>query len=257
MKNSLKFKIKLVSLIAGTLLTYLLVDSTLLPFIADNDLSNLSSYTGAIATIYTLIIAFIIVEVWSQFNSISTFLASESKALTSIWNYTDYLNDKKIDSKMRKALVEYVKAVTTREKDKAAIGERSKHPSKELVSILRVIDSVKFNDDRDAAVFPNLVDSFESLSSSRSERIDASTNRIPPFLSLLFQVLSVLTLLFFMFVRFESLLVGAFAIAVLSLVISTAYLLVDDMDNPFDGFWNVDYSPLLEAKEYIVKSENK
>lgn len=252
MKNTtLGQKILLVSLAVLVLVT--LFQKYIIPSFIGDDISNLTLFTGAIATLYTLIVAFIIVEVWGQFNSISKYISEEAKAITSIWNYTDYLNDSSLSKKMKEGLLSYINVASNSEKKDASQGIRSVHPSKELVGILKIIDKVTFDDNRDSAIFPNLITSFENLSSLRSERIDASTNRLPGFLKILFQSLSVIVVVFFMFQPFNDLFIALFGNLTLAILVSISYFLVEDMDNPFEGHWNVDYSPLQEAKDYIGK----
>ncbi|PIY80626.1 MAG: hypothetical protein COY80_01955 [Candidatus Pacebacteria bacterium CG_4_10_14_0_8_um_filter_42_14] len=239
------------ALVLSYLLRVLLHDS-----ISVDDLGKLGSVTGAVSTIYTLIIAFIIVEVWGQFNSLGASVAKEASTLVALWNFTDYLDDKKIDKKMRPALVKYIDKVLNEERTEASMCKRTKHPSDELIAILRVIDLVTVDNEKDAAVLPHLFEYFEQLSGARGGRLDASTNRLPMFLKFLFIFLSVMTGVLFFLIPFESLAVQIFASGIVSFIIYLSYTLIVDLDNPFSGSWNVDYSPLTEAREYIETSEN-
>ena len=74
-------------IIAWFLRTFIGVDYFL------KDSANFGWFLGVIGTIYTLITAFIIVQVWGQFNGLSTLLGKEAKCICSLWNFTDYLND--------------------------------------------------------------------------------------------------------------------------------------------------------------------
>ena len=39
-------------------------------------------------------------------------------------------------------------------------------------------------------------------------------------------------------------------------IISLTYKIIVDLDNPFDGYWNLDYSALDHAKEHISKNRH-
>lgn len=119
-----------------------------------SDLSGVSILVSFLGTIYTLVAAFTIVEVWGQFNTASNLLSKEAKAITSIWNYIDYLNDSTLDKSMKVALINYVQATIKHEHAEAAKGQRSNHPSAELLAIFHALDKITFNDKRDATVFP-------------------------------------------------------------------------------------------------------
>ena len=56
------------------------------------DINGVGWLVGVLGTIYTCVAAFTVVEVWSQFNGVTALIAKEAKAVTSIWNYVDYLN---------------------------------------------------------------------------------------------------------------------------------------------------------------------
>ena len=56
------------------------------------DIGGIGWLLGVVGTIYTLVAAFTMVEVWNQFNNTSSLISREAKTIVSIWNYTDYLN---------------------------------------------------------------------------------------------------------------------------------------------------------------------
>ena len=219
------------------------------------DINGIGWLVGVLGTIYTFVAAFTVVEVWSQFNGVGSLIAKEAKAVTSIWNYIDYLNDEKIDKQMKKALLNYLIASES-EKEDAVRGVRSEHPSKQLIQIFKVLDGVEFDDKRDAAVFPLLVSSYEELSSVRSERIEAGTARIPSPLRILFTVLSVLLLSTFILLGFVSISLYIYNIALVTIIINYAHTLILDLDNPFVGIWNVDYTAFAQTKKYILETRH-
>jgi len=220
------------------------------------DINGIGWLVGVLGTIYTFVAAFTVVEVWSQFNGVAALIAKEAKAVTSIWNYIDYLNDEKIDKQMKKALQNYLIASES-EKENAARGVRSEHPSKQLIQIFKVLDGVEFDDKRDAAVFPLLVSSYEELSSVRSKRIEAGTARIPSPLRIFFTVLSVLLLSTFILLGFVSTSLYIYNVALITIIINYAHTLILDLDNPFVGIWNVDYTAFAQTKKYILETHHK
>ncbi|PIR99157.1 hypothetical protein COT87_01000 [Candidatus Collierbacteria bacterium CG10_big_fil_rev_8_21_14_0_10_44_9] len=219
------------------------------------DINGVGWLVGVLGTIYTFVAAFTVVEVWSQFNGVTALIAKEAKAVTSIWNYVDYLNDTKVDKKMQKVLVAYLLQAEG-EKVDAASGVRSPHPSIELMQIFHVMDTIRFDDKRDVTVFPLLVAAYEELSSVRSERIGAGTARIPSPLRIFFTILSVLLLSTFILLGFVSTSLYIYNIALVTIIISYAHTLILDLDNPFVGIWNVDYTAFVQTKKYILETRH-
>lgn len=221
-----------------------------------SDLSGVSILVSFLGTIYTLVAAFTIVEVWGQFNTVSNLLSKEAKAITSIWNYVDYLNDAKLDKSMKIALTNYVEATIKYEHAEAAKGQRSNHPSKELLAIFHTLDQITFNDKRDATVFPLIVTAYEDLSSIRSERIDASVTRLPSMLKFFFNTLTLFLMVGVSLIGFSATFLYVLSIIAAAFVTSITYQIIFDLDNPFDGDWNISYEPFDEAKKYIEQNKH-
>lgn len=222
-----------------------------------SDLSGVSILVSFLGTIYTLVAAFTIVEVWGQFNTVSNLLSKEAKAITSIWNYVDYLNDVNLDKEMKTALTNYVEATIKYEHAEAAKGQRSIHPSPELLSIFHTLDQITFNDKRDATVFPLIVTAYEDLSSIRSERIDASVTRLPAMLKFFFNTLTLFLMVGVSLIGFSATFLYVLSIIAAAFVTSITYQIIFDLDNPFDGDWNISYEPFEEAKKYIEQNKHE
>jgi len=94
------------------------------------------------------------------------------------------------------------------------------------------------------------------LSSVRSERIEAGTARIPSPLRILFTVLSVLLLSTFILLGFVSTSLYIYNIALVTIIINYAHTLILDLDKPFVGIWNVDYTAFTQTKKYILETRH-
>ncbi len=218
--------------------------------------SGFGWFVGILGTFYTFIAAFIIVTVWGQFNSMSAMVSREAKLLSSLWNYTDYLNDEKVSTKMKTALLAYIDKIVRSEKYDLSKGTRIVHPSTELIGILDSIDRVRFDDDRDAVAFSSLIQAYEDLSSTRSERIESGLARVPFLLKLLHGILALLLLVSIGLIGYVNIGMFLFAMVSSSLFVSMAFFLADDLDNPFEGIWNIDFSPFEHIKEYIERKKH-
>ena len=220
------------------------------------DIGGIGWLLGVVGTIYTLVAAFTMVEVWNQFNNTSSLISKEAKAIITIWNYTDYLNDKDIDSKMQKCLTEYIHESMTTEQNQAAKGIRSPQSSLALTNILRVIDKVKFDDPKDASIFPLLTQAYEDLATIRSDRIEAGVARLPGMIRIFFIALSIMLMVSYILVGYIHLPLYIIHTVFGATIISLTYKIIIDLDNPFDGYWNLDYSAFIHAKEHISKNRH-
>lgn len=215
------------------------------------DVNGIGWFQGVVGTVYTLFAAFIIVEVWGQYSTVSNLVAKEAKTIATIWNLANYLDDSKLDERLKVVLIKYCGVVIKNESVEAASMIRSIHPSKELTEIHLVLDGVEFNDKRDMAVFPLLVQAFEELSNVRSERIEAGVTRLPGLLKKFFAFLSILLLVSFSFIGFVSIYLYLFTLVTGGVVVAFAFFIASDLDNPFDGVWNVGFEAIEQAQKYV------
>ena len=157
---------------------------------------------------------------------------------------------------MKTALINYVHATIKHEHAEAAKGQRSNHPSAELLAIFHALDKIAFNDKRDATVFPLIVTAYEDLSSIRSERIDASVTRLPAMLRFFFNTLTLFLMVGVSLIGFSASFLYVLSIIAAAFVTSITYQIIFDLDNPFDGDWNISYEPFEEAKKYIEQNKH-
>lgn len=221
-----------------------------------DDIGGIGWLLGVVGTIYTLVAAFTMVEVWNQFNNTSNLISREAKAIITIWNYTDYLNDKDLDVKMQKCLTEYLRESMTVEHKQAAKGIRSEQSSSTLINILKVIDKVKFDDPKDAAIFPLLTQAYEDLATIRSDRLEAGVTRLPGMIRIFFIALSVMLMVSYILVGYIHLPLYIIHTVFGATIISLTYKIIIDLDNPFDGYWNLDYSAFTNAREHIARNRH-
>lgn len=221
------------------------------------DINGIGWLLGVVGTIYTLVAAFTMVEVWNQFNNMSNLISEEARALSTLWDYAEYLNDPKFDKMLQKRLLAYISAVLASEHPQAATGIRPTQNSKELTDLMRTLDQVQFNDKRDSSVFPHLIGAFEKLSITRSARIEASVTRLPQMIKIFFLVLSLLLMTSYLLVGYNHLTLYLIHTTFGALIIALSYRIILDLDNPFDGYWNVDTSAFDQAKKYISSSRHE
>jgi hypothetical protein len=80
----------------------------------------------------------------------------------------------------------------------------------------------------------------------RDERLALSVKRMPRTL-LVFVTLTACTILFLLFLfPFRNAALGGVAIAVTTLLLYLAHVVLTDLDNPFEGTWNVVAEPFEE-----------
>lgn len=218
--------------------------------------SSTAVFFSTIGSMYALITAFVLVEVWGQYNALDSALASEAKVLTSLWNYTDYLNDDKVSKAMHKAIINYIDVTTGKEIQMMGQNQPIKHPSPELTDIMKVIDSIQFNDPRDASAFKSIIQSFENLSTMRMSRISQGKTRLPTLLEAFFELVSFTFLGSYMLQVYANTPLYILSTAVLAAIVIFVRHIILDLDNPFDGIWCISTETYQNARDYINASHH-
>ena len=214
-----------------------------------------SDVVGAIGTIYALISAFILNNVWSNFKEAEQAVREENEAIINIWNSADYFDDLKESSKMEKALVDYIEYVQKNELSHE-FRMYSILPCEDFLNIQHVIDSTSVETKRDEIVFASIISTYESLSRARNKRISRLASDMPMFLKLFYVSASIILWGGFAFEGFESPVLYLLVNLGITIIIVLNYYLIEDFDKPLDGFIRVNFDGYTASKNYIIEAKH-
>lgn len=255
-KEVIKLSLEVLSLLIVVLSMGWLTRVIIGPQFFLEDSANFGWVLGVIGTVYTLVAAFVIFGVWSQFNELASLITKESRLLVALWDVIDYFNDRELDKRIKTALISYIDETVNRELAKMAKGERINTYSKEFIGIREAIDKIRFDDARDNTIFPVVVELYRDLLDVRDQRTEAGITRLPTSLKLLFLILSSFLIASFIILGFAHLELYLFSLAFGGLIVIFMYEVIKDLDNPFGGVFQLEYEPLKDAKNYIERSEH-
>ncbi|MCY3410540.1 MAG: DUF4239 domain-containing protein [Candidatus Heimdallarchaeota archaeon] len=229
--------------------------NTFFPVLLD-ELSEIraSDVIGVMGTVYALITAFILVNVWQEYNDTQASFSQENESIIEIWSYTDFFDDQEFSEKMKDGLLNYIKSAL---KELGVLAEKKQvaFPSPEFTHILKIIDSVKFNDDRDPIAFEGLTKAYKNLSSARAKRIEVCVNEIPRILRDFYILTSLIFWFGYLIEGFDSVLVYYIVLAMVSLIAIFAYVIIMDLDQPLKpGMVQVSFFNYHQSREYIEKT---
>ncbi|KKS08252.1 MAG: hypothetical protein A2418_02710 [Candidatus Brennerbacteria bacterium RIFOXYC1_FULL_41_11] len=224
-------------------------------FLADS--ANFGWVFGIIGTAYTLIAAFVLFGVWNQYSALSSLIARESWLLGSIWNFTDYFNDKKLTQNMKSVLLSYINQTVDKEVDLLAREQEVETYSKEYIAIGKVIDGIEFNDGRDAVIYPVMIQGYRDLLDVRQQRNEAGTTRLSFSMRILFMIFSLLLATSSLIAGFVYTIMYMFGAGFIGAVVILTYIVVADMDNPFGGLFELKPVSFFQTKKYIEGSSHQ
>lgn len=215
------------------------------------DVGGLGGFLTVFGTLYGIMAAFVVFEVWNQYNKTVELVDKEGLGLERLFRLTLYFRDAKLTAQMKKAVKSYADLIIAGNFKKIGSGQRNSETGREFRKIAEVIRDIKFNDDHDQVIFDHVVDHYGHLSEIRTQRITQSLSRLPVLLKIFLYAASALALTSFILMPFQNLYYGFFAIGALGFTLAMIFQLVEDLDNPFVGHWNLTPEPFERALKHI------
>lgn len=221
-----------------------------------SDLGGINNFIAIFGTLFGLLLAFIVFEVWNQYNSTSQAISDEASQIERLYRVSRYFRDGDFDKKFSNILVNYLDNVINEEFSIVAKGSRNKNTSAKFREISSTIADVSFDDDHDSIVFQNMLEEYSKLGELRNRRIELSLTRLPGTLKILLYTSAMVAVIIITLMPFTSpfyhFLVGFFIYMLLGMVLS----LIDDLDNPFVGSWNLTTKDYERVKKNILEAYN-
>lgn len=206
------------------------------------DTEGIGALLEIIGTLYSVVYAFATYVIWGQFAAVENEILKESGALKDLILFSKGLKEATRDPIVR-AIRAYGRAVAESEWDMLSSGEDTERTDRLFTNIISAVIEARPADDAEARADQHLLEIANQASSHRDERLALSAKRIPRTL-LLFVIITALTILFLLLLfSFHSLFLGIVAVAIATMLLFFAHFVLTDLDNPFEGTWNVDSKP--------------
>src|SRR5271169_5787888 len=207
-----------------------------------DDSEGISALLQIIGTLYSVVYAFATYVIWGQFAAVENEILKETGALKDLILFSKRLKQTTRDPIVR-AVRAYARGVVESEWEMLSRGEDTERTEKLFSGIVSSLTEAKPADESEHRVYESLLEIANQASAHRDERLALSVKRIPRTL-LLFVTVTACTISFLLFFfPFHNLAVGLVAIAVTTMLLFFAHFVLSDLDNPFEGTWNVDSQP--------------
>lgn len=217
------------------------------------DVSGLSAFVTVFGTLYGIMAAFVVFEVWGQYNKTSGLIDQEALGLERLFRLTLYFRDDKLTQKMREAIGHYADIVIHDNFQKLGSGVKNEEASASFRKIAAIIKDIKFDDNHDSIVYDHIIDHYGALSTTRTERITHCLMRLPFLLRFFLYITSIFAIVVFIIMPFANIFYHLFVVGAIVFVISMMLQLVEDLDNPFRGNWTLNTDVYKRALSHIEK----
>ncbi len=214
------------------------------------DVSSWGAFFTVFGVIYAIVAGFLLVTVLNRYSTLSQTIEDELNAVESIRDFLVYfeVNQQASAQEIRASLTRYTKAVATTEWQEMADPAipTNSDTSEDLYDIMRCVGKLRVAEDRDSSVLSAMIASVSDLAKMRTRRIALANERLPHRLRILLLFMSVALAAAFLLVGVRSLYAHVFMTSALSFSVYLLYWIIEDLDHPFYGMWNINRSPLDE-----------
>jgi len=216
-----------------------------------SDVGGLQTFFGVFGILYGIMAAFVVFEVWNQYNQTTTLIDKEALGLERLFQLALYFRDDKFTKAMKDVIEKYAMIIINGKFQNLARGQRSKEAALAFRQISGVINGIKFDDDHDSVVFQQILTNYGELAQTRTERINQALARLPSLLKLFIYISSLFVLFSFVLTPFSNMYYGFFGAGALGFVLAMVAQLIEDLDNPFVGVWVITPEPFERALRHI------
>lgn len=210
-----------------------------------DDAEGIATLLQVIGTLYSVLYAFATYVIWGQFTAVESEILQESGALKDILLFGSRLKEATREPMVR-AVKAYARAVTETEWVALSRGKDTENTDKLFTAIITAVADAKPEDDSERIVYERLLEIANHASAHRDQRLALSVKRMPRTL-LVFVMLTAFTILFLLFFYpFHNAPLGVISIVITASLLFFAHFVVTDLDNPFEGTWNVKNNAFAE-----------
>jgi hypothetical protein len=232
-------------MIAGAVVLYLVLRVAGFQKLFENDAEGIGALLQIIGTLYSVVYAFAIYVIWGQFTSVESEIQKESGALKDLLLFSQRLKDAAREPMVRAVKV-YARGVAETEWSALAASEGTDKTDKLFSAVISSVTDVKPEDDTERILYQRLLEIANQASAHRDERLALSVKRMPQTLRLFVTLTASMILFLLFFFPFHNVALGLVAIAITTMLLFFAHFVLTDLDNPFEGTWNVGSEPFAQ-----------
>ncbi|MGD0569271.1 MAG: hypothetical protein ABSA78_12780 [Candidatus Sulfotelmatobacter sp.] len=232
-------------LIAGAAALYFALHLLGFQRLFENDAEGIGALIQIIGTLYSVVYAFAIYVIWGQFTSVENEIQKESGTLKDLLLFSHQLKEAMREPIVR-AVKTYARAVAETEWRALSAGEQTGNTDKLFSAVIYSVIEMKPEEDTDRILYQRLLEIANQASAHRDERLALSAKRMPQTLVVFVTLTASIILFLLFFFPFRNPVLGAVSVAITTMLLFFAHFVLSDLDNPFEGTWNVGSEPFAE-----------
>jgi len=193
-----------------------------------------SQMLGVVASLFGLLLAFVIVIEYQNFGSAQDNVGQEADSLAAITRDSAVLPSAQ-GARVRGAIGTYVRAVVTDEWPKLREGRESPQASNDVTRIYTALEAAKPASPQATAFYDDAVRQLDEALIARRDRLSAASGGIPPLVLALILVGAFVIVAYVMLVGSRSFWFHTIGACSIALVVALSLVVLVDLSYPFSG----------------------
>ena len=217
---------------------------------------SLGTFVQTLGGIYAVLLAFVVIVVWGQFNDARSYIDREANALVDLHRTASGLPAHS-RAVIQKQLREYVDEVIKYEW--AAMAKRELPTIERIGGILdhvwTAIHTCEPRNECQQAMYSEVLSRFNDLTEHRTNRLNISATRVPIALNVLLYTGAVIMIGAVYLLAFDRFWLHALVTGLMAGAVAHILFLIYDLDHEFDGDWQVEKNPFVRARRSFERTE--
>ncbi|MEL7116808.1 MAG: DUF4239 domain-containing protein [Pseudomonadota bacterium] len=212
-----------------------------------------SFYLEAVSVLYAMFSGFLLFKGLDDLGELREALVEEATCLGSIEKYTDIIlkcqetpDAKAKATELRAALHDYTQRVIDCV-EQGPTAENDEVISKAMALVVQIVPKTDVASNAQAAI----MSAFDELGKARSRRSRAMGNRLPPMVMSFLLVMSVSMVLPFFGAPVDGFSTNHIFIFLMTSCFTFVFMLLLDLNDPFDGYWQVSMAPFEDLRSRL------
>lgn len=238
--------------VALTVLALHLARPVIAPMLTAGVNDVLGNALQTLGTVYAVLLAFVVVVVWGQFNDARAAVEREANSVADLHRVLSGLSEP-VRSQSQRLLREYLDDVLDEEWP-AMVGldeHTTAALSADLEVVWRALCETRASSERESLFLAEALMRFNDLSDARSLRLSSARVRMPFALRALVYLGGLMTVGLVFFQSLESFSMHALAAGSLAGAIAHVIYVVEDLDDAFSGDFQVPRAPFIRVRTFL------
>ena len=222
-----------------------------------SDVSSWSSFFTVFGVMYAIVVGFLLATVLTRYGSLAQAIESELNAIECIRDFLTFFDESQAGTTraIRTALHEYVQSIADvewRAMSEPATKVNS-DTSEQLYELMRQCRHLTAESENEHLALSAIVDNVSEITKMRTRRICLANEQLPPRLRLLVLFMSVVLAIGFAVMGVANIWIHGLMLVSIAGCVHLLYMVLDDLDHPFYGVWNIDKSALDELQQRFAQ----